>query len=162
MSGCEIDVENLYRQFGAVVLRRCRALLRNEAQAVLATQSTFVMVLQERGWLAHPAPTALVLKLATLACLQQMPPEPHGAFARIARLPQPRRWSRLMSQRRWDDVRVAAVLHVVDGLSLAEAAREAGVCAKRLRRLVDVIGLHDCDGFVGVTGEREVFIAQAS
>lgn len=162
VSGVELDVENLYRQFGAVVLRRCRALLRHEGQAVLATQATFVMVLQERGWLAHPAPTALVLKLATLVCLRQVPQDPHCAFAQIARVPAPSRWARLILGGTWDDLRVAAVLHLVDGLSLAEAAREAGVCAKRLRRFVDFVGLAGCDGLIRVTGEREVVVAQAS
>lgn len=157
MSAGEIDVENLYRQFGAVVMRRCRALLRDEARAVAATQDTFVKVLQDRGWLAHPAPTALVLRWATFACLQALPRGRDDAFARLAGLPKPSRWERLTMRAGWDDLRLAAVLHLVDGLSLAEAAREAGVCANALRRFIDRLAFGNV-----AADESEVLVAHAS
>ena len=43
----KINVEQFYSKYGPMVLRRCRALLRNEEQALDAMQEVFVRVLQK-------------------------------------------------------------------------------------------------------------------
>ena len=43
-----IDVENLYTRYGPMVLRRCRAMLRQEDEAADAMQDVFVRLLGER------------------------------------------------------------------------------------------------------------------
>ena len=41
-----VDVETLYRKYGAMVLRRCRSMLGDEQSAQDATQDVFVALLK--------------------------------------------------------------------------------------------------------------------
>ena len=42
------DFDNLYRQFGPMVLRRCRFLLKNEEKALDAMQDVFVRLIERK------------------------------------------------------------------------------------------------------------------
>lgn len=65
----EIDIEALYRRYGPMVLRRCRALLRNEEDALDAMHETFVRLLRARAHLDDRAPSSLLHQTATRICL---------------------------------------------------------------------------------------------
>ena len=67
-----IDVEALYRKYGAMVLRRCRHLLRNEDAAADAMQETFVRVLRNGKTLTASYPSSLLYRIATNVCLNML------------------------------------------------------------------------------------------
>jgi RNA polymerase sigma-70 factor (ECF subfamily) len=64
-----VDVERYYRVYGPMVLRRCRALLKDEDAAVDAMQDTFVRVLRYGDRLHGKAPSSLLYTIATNVCL---------------------------------------------------------------------------------------------
>jgi RNA polymerase sigma-70 factor (ECF subfamily) len=151
-----IDVDSFYRRYGPMVLRRCRRLLRSDAQAQDAMQDVFVSLLTHGATLEDRAPAGLLLRIATNVCLNRLRtsrrhPEDaddalllqiagagsDGESVTIAR----RMLARLFD--RADALalssRTIAVMHLVDGLTLEEVAAEAGMSVsgvrKRLRTL---------------------------
>jgi RNA polymerase sigma-70 factor (ECF subfamily) len=141
-----------------MVLRRCRALLRNEAKAQDGLQDVFVALLRHQDRLTGETPSALLLRIATNVCLNRLRterrrpedadderlmqiastgggggPGPGGGEARtVAR-------DLLARLFRADDPLAAstqtiAVMHLVDGLTLEEVAREAGLSVSGVRK----------------------------
>ena len=55
-----------------MVLRRCRHLLRSDAQAQDAMQDVFVALLRHQDRLQDEAPSALLLRVATNVCLNRL------------------------------------------------------------------------------------------
>jgi RNA polymerase sigma-70 factor (ECF subfamily) len=66
------DVENLYRRYAPMVMRRCRGMLRDEDTAADAMQETFVQVLRHRKSLDARYPSSLLYRIATNTCLNVM------------------------------------------------------------------------------------------
>ena len=139
-----------------MVLRRCRALLRNDAHAEDALHDVFVAVLRAEADLRDDAPAALLLRVATNVCLNRL----RGARRRpedlddelVLRIAASAGDAEAQAAARSflgkifaaDDPLAAstatiAVMHLRDGLTLEETAREAGMSVsgvrKRLRRL---------------------------
>lgn len=147
-----------------MVLRRCRSLLRDDAQAQDAMQDVFVALLRSHDRLTDEAPAALLLRVATNTCLNRLRGQRTRAedadeerLLRIASTAEGegRSLARdlLAKLFRADDPLAAssqtiAVMHLVDGMTLEEVAREAGMSVsgvrKRLRsvraRLVELEG----------------------
>jgi RNA polymerase sigma factor (sigma-70 family) len=168
-----MDVEGLYERYGPMVLRRCRRLLRNDAQAQDALQDVFVAVLRHEQRLTEEAPSALLLRIATNVCLNRMRsdrrrPEdpdderllriagtadgPAGGAVNEGRSVALDLLGKLFAIERDPlaaSTQTIAVMHLVDGLTLHEVAREAGMSVsgvrKRLRtlraRLVELEGV---------------------
>ncbi|QDG49473.1 sigma-70 family RNA polymerase sigma factor [Persicimonas caeni] len=67
-----IDTKDYYERYGPMVLRRCRALLRNEDDALDAMQETFVKVLENEERLSDDAPSSLLYRMATNVCLNRI------------------------------------------------------------------------------------------
>ena len=67
-----MDVEDLYRRYGPMIMRRCRQLLSDEEQALDATQDVFVQVLQHRRRLEDTYPSILLYRIATNLCLNRI------------------------------------------------------------------------------------------
>jgi RNA polymerase sigma-70 factor (ECF subfamily) len=144
-----IDVEGYYRSHGAMVLRRCRRMLRNEENAVDAMQDTFVNLLRAGDGLSDEAPSSLLLRIATRVCLnrlrtQRRHPEDRDdellhAIAH-AEEPEARSVSRSVLRnifgREQESTRVMAVLHYVDGLTFEEVGQEVGLSAAGVRKRV--------------------------
>jgi RNA polymerase sigma-70 factor (ECF subfamily) len=138
-----------------MVLRRCRALLRSDARAEDAMQDVFVSLLRFEERLTDEAPGALLLRIATNLCLNRLrserrrPEDPDDALVlQIAadEEVEARAASRNLLGKLFgaDDPLAAstgslAVMHLVDGMTLEEVARESGLSVsgvrKRLRRL---------------------------
>jgi len=147
-----IDIENYYRRYGPMVLRRCRSLLRNEDQAMDAMHDTFVELLKARERLEPEAPSSLLFRMATNICLNRIRaarrrPEDANTelINRLASIEETEfRFSaqnlldRLFAREK-PSTRTIAVLHLLDGLTLEEVAREVGLSVsgvrKRLRSL---------------------------
>lgn len=147
-----IDVEAYYRQYGPMVLRRCRALLRHEEKAKDAMQDVFVQLLRNADRLEHHAPSSLLYRIATNVCLNRIrgegrrPEDPSEALLlRIASVDDPERktGARALLARIFRDeqesTRTIAVMHLLDGFTLEEVAAEVGMSVsgvrKRLRTL---------------------------
>ena len=152
-----LDVEGTYVRYGPMVLRRCRRLLRHDAKAQDAMQDVFVSLLRQEARLDESALSALLLRMATNVCLNKLRAERRRPedledelLRRIAAADAGDGESRAVARGllallfRADDplaasTRTIAVMHLVDGLTLEEVAREAGLSVsgvrKRLRTL---------------------------
>ena len=151
-----IDVESFYTRYGPMVLRRCRKLLRHDAQAQDAMQDVFVQVLSHEDRLDDGAPSALLMRIATNVCLNRMrsarrrPEDPDDELLmRIASAgsdAESRTVARGLLSRLFGgegdlgpSSQTIAVMHLVDRMTLDEVAREAGMSVsgvrKRLRTL---------------------------
>jgi RNA polymerase sigma factor (sigma-70 family) len=159
-----LDVEGAYLRYGPMVLRRCRRLLRHDAKAQDAMQDVFVSLLRHGERLDETALSALLLRVATNVCLNKLRTERRhpedrddellqriaatdveggdtGAGTGESRTVASNLLAKLF---RADDplaasTRTIAVMHLVDGLTLEEVAREAELSVsgvrKRLRTL---------------------------
>lgn len=155
-----VNVEELYRRYGPMVLRRCRQLLRNEERAYDAMQDTFVRVLRYQDKLHGTAPSSLLYRIATNVCLNilrslQRHPETKSdeILLSLAGSDEPESrfvvtdWLERIFAGEKADTRTMAVMHYVDGMTLEEVASECGLSVsgvrKRLRTLrarVKVLG----------------------
>ena len=140
-----MNVELLYQKYGPMVLRRCRRLLRDEDRALDAMQDVFVRVLQRQDRLKATYPSSLLYRIATNVCLnrirdQRLDLPGDEVLMHIAGRedPEPRLDARAMLNRLFarhrDSTRTIAVLHFVDGLTLAEVAQEVGMSVSGVRK----------------------------
>jgi len=67
-----VNVESLYRRYGAMVLRRCRQLMGNEDLAADAMQETFERILRSGNKLHARYPSSLLYRIATNVCLNAL------------------------------------------------------------------------------------------
>lgn len=143
-----IDIETYYRQYGPMVLRRCRQMLKDEEAAVDAMQDTFVKLLRYRTQLEHRGPSSLLYTMATNVCLNRIRSmgrkREDAAGERleyIARIPESTSarvaaaslLDRLFSRER-ASTKTMAVLHYVDGMTLAEVADAVGLSVSGVRK----------------------------
>jgi RNA polymerase sigma factor (sigma-70 family) len=150
--GEALDVEALSLRYGAMVLRRCRRLLRDEEEALDACQDVFVRLFVHRRRLDGAFPSSLLYRMATNVCLNRIRtrkrrPESSDeeVLAAIASAESPGGVSDARMVLDWlfgrhpESSRTIAVLHYVDGLTLEEVARETKMSVsgvrKRLRKL---------------------------
>lgn len=141
-----IDVEAYYRRYGPMVLRRCRQLLGGEEPAVDAMQDTFVQLLRHQSWLKDEAPSSLLYRIATNVCLNKLRSDRrryHHTDDLLHRIvtatePEPSILARLRLGRLFggqkDSTQVIAVLHLLDGMTLEEVAREVGLSVSGVRK----------------------------
>lgn len=147
-----IDIEEYYRQFGPMVLRQCRRLLRDEAEALDAMQQTFVRVLERREELHGGAPSSLLYRVATNICLNRIrAASRHAALTEdplvyeIANLPDAGRQAEARNllqrifRRQEASTRQIAAMYWLEGYTHAEVAEAVGLSVsgvrKRLREL---------------------------
>jgi RNA polymerase sigma factor (sigma-70 family) len=138
-----IDVEALYRRYGPMVLRRCRRLLRDEDEALDVAQDVFVRLIKGRRRLTDRFPSSLLYRMATNLCLNRIrdrrrqPALPGDEvlqrIAMMSDLDTPMLLERLFG-RHPESTRTMAVLHYVDGMTLAEVARECGFSVSGVRK----------------------------
>jgi len=150
-----VDVEDLYRRYGPMVLRRCRALLKDEERAVEAMQDTFVQVLRRQDTLEVSAPSSLLYRIATNTCLNRIrsrkrhPEHPDDdLLVRIASASddEGRGVARLMLDRIFANerpsTRTMAVMHLLDGMTLQEVADEHGLSVSGVRKRLRTLRTH--------------------
>ncbi|MBN2716250.1 MAG: sigma-70 family RNA polymerase sigma factor [Deltaproteobacteria bacterium] len=142
-----IDVESYYRQYGPMVLRRCRNLLKSEEAAVDAMQDTFVQLLRYKERLKDEAPSSLLYRMATNVCLNRIRSagrKKEDADTEMlhqiacAEVPEERfmaanLMNRLFSKHQ-ESTRTIAVLHLLDGMTLQEVANEVGMSVSGVRK----------------------------
>jgi RNA polymerase sigma-70 factor (ECF subfamily) len=150
-----IDIQELYRSHGPMVLRRCRRLLYDEAAAADAMHDVFVELLRRRDTLHEQNPASLLLITATNRCLNRLrtirrrPEDSEAALlldiAAFGRTDgsEDRALARRLLDRilggESESTRLIAVLRFVDQMTLEEVAAEVGLSVaavrKRLRRV---------------------------
>ena len=142
-----VNVEGFYRKYGPMVLRRCRALLRDEDMALDAMQDVFVQVLRRQETLHDSAPSSLLYRIATNVCLNTLRKKKRGPInaedtmiLQIAGHDQPEERvlaghfiDRLFSGQK-ESTRSIAVYHYVDGMTLQETAELVGLSVSGIRK----------------------------
>ena len=142
-----MDVDELYRQYGPMVIRRCRQLLRDEDQALDAAQDVFVRLLERRDRLRDAYPSRLLYRMATNLCLNRIrdakrrqTTADQDLLERIAdlddaegRIEARSMLARLFGQQQ-ESTRTMAVLHYVDRMTLEEVAGEVGMSVSGVRK----------------------------
>jgi RNA polymerase sigma-70 factor (ECF subfamily) len=142
-----VDVEEHYRRYGPMVLRRCRRLLRNEEKALDAMHDVFVRLLASESKLDASAPSALLFRIATNVCLNQLRTERRHPEDREDALlltiaasedTEQRSIARtLLSRalgREVESTQTIAVLHLLDRMTLEEVAAEVGMSVSGVRK----------------------------
>lgn len=147
-----LDVHHLYERYGPMVLRRCRHLLRDEEQALDAMQDVFVALIRNEAVLDSSAPSSLLLRMSTNVCLNKIrsrkrkPEDSDEALLQHIATSgdlENRSLAGLILRGIFGDepesTRTMAVMHLVDGMTYEEVAREVGLSVsgvrKRLRNL---------------------------
>jgi RNA polymerase sigma-70 factor, ECF subfamily len=125
------------------VVRRCRQLLRDPDEAWDVAQEVFVRLLKGRERLHGQYPGSLVFRVATNLCLNRLrdrrrAPRHAGdellhAIATRTDLDAPLVLDRIF-RRHPESTRTMAVLHHLDGMTLAEVARECGMSVSGVRK----------------------------
>ena len=146
------DVERLCERYGPMVYRRCLRLLRDEDEAMDACQDVFVRVLERRGHLDARYPSSLLYRIATNLCLNRIRDRRRRAataddegLERIASVEdcESATDARLLLERLFgrqpESSRTIAVLHFVDGLTLAQVAEVVGMSVSGVRRRLRVL-----------------------
>lgn len=152
------DFDTLYRQFGPMVLRRCRFLLKNEEKALDAMQDVFVRLIERKEKIQDVC-SSLLYTMATNVCLNKIRADKLRSgpeFDVIAELVEDSSSSLdeekietsilldcIFSERDSKD-RQIAILHYVDGYTLEETAEKMKMSVsgirKRLNKLREYAG----------------------
>jgi len=154
-----LDVEDIFRKYGPMVNRRCNQLLRDPAEAEDISQEVFLRLLERKETLTGEFPSSLLWNIATRLCLNRIRDRKrHGTdvdssdlLDRIASLDDD--FARLeagnfldrLFDRHPESTRTIAVLHLLDGMTLEEVAREVKMSVsgvrKRIRTLRSTLNL---------------------
>jgi RNA polymerase sigma-70 factor (ECF subfamily) len=152
-----VDVDELFRKYWPMVLRRCRQMLGDNDSAADIAQEVFIIVFDKQDALHADHPVSLLWRIATNQCLKAMQryayrhkvPDGESLLARIACASddEERHASRGVLRKLFgqhpESSRTIAVLHLVDGFTLEETARMVNMSVngvrKRLRALRDTL-----------------------
>ena len=134
-----LDIEQFYRRYGPMVLRRCERLLRDPEKAADAMHDVFVEILRRKETLTDTAPSSLLLQTATNLCrkpedkeeelLMQIASAEDPAGSAVARS----LLARIFRSEKASTGTIA-VLHLLDGLTLEEVAAEVGMSVSGVRK----------------------------
>ncbi len=151
----QIDIAEYYRKYGPMVLRRCRALLKDEDLAMDAMQDVFVKLMQNKDRLKGTYPSSLLFTMATNVCLNIIRYEKSrpvaGGGDDVLRLIAANEnfesrigimdyLERIFAKEKASTGEIA-VMHYVDKMTLDEVAEISGLSVsgvrKRLRKLTE-------------------------
>lgn len=137
-----------------MVLRRCRALLRDEALAHDTMQDVFVQLVLHQGRLSHSAPSSLLYRMATNTCLNRLRSKKRrgehsdALLERIACADRTEERSIAgqllvrIFQKEQASTGAIAVMHLLDGMSLNEVAQEVGMSVSGVRKRLRTLRAH--------------------
>jgi RNA polymerase sigma factor (sigma-70 family) len=151
-----IDVEDCYRRYGPMVLRRCRQLLKSEERATEAMQDVFVQLVRKQDRIEDRGLSSLLYRMATntsLNLIRSRKRRPEDAdsdlVGRIAMAPRQSGGlanARLMLDRIFstekDSTREMAVMHLVDGYTLEEVAGHFDMSVSGVRKRLRTLKAH--------------------
>lgn len=130
-----------------MVLRRCRAMLKDEDRARDAMHDVFVQLLRSHERLRHDAPSSLLFRVATNICLNKIRGSGRRAetadtelITRIAAAGDTERQAgarsllRRLFRGQPESSAMIATLHLHDGMTLEQVAREVGMSVSGVRK----------------------------
>lgn len=142
------DFDNLYRQYGPMVLRRCRTLLKNEEKALDAMQDVFVRLIERKEKISKIC-SSFLYTVATNVCLNKINADSLRSgpdFDVIAEIIEDNTnpaveekvetsviLDCIFSERDSKDKQLA-ILHYVDGCTLEETAKAMKMSVSGVRR----------------------------
>jgi len=145
----EIDIEEFYRRYGPMVLRRCRQLLRNEERAKDATQEVFAKLLLNKRQLKNQYPSSLLFRISTNTCLNMIRDhrnrhlfDSEDTLESIAAYDESEKKVLMQDilnkifKKEKPSTREIAVMHFVDGMTLQEVAAEIGLSVSGIRKRI--------------------------
>jgi RNA polymerase sigma-70 factor (ECF subfamily) len=144
----KLQLDTLYRTYAPMVLRRCRTLLKNEEEALDVMQDVFFRILARKEDLELGTPSSLLWNTATRLCLNVIRDKKrHGTtdssedlLSSIANLDdeseihEHRSLLSHLFRHEPKSSQLIAVLHLVDGMTLEETAREVGMSVSGVRK----------------------------
>ena len=146
-----LDLEDLYRRYGDLVLGRCRSLLRNDADAQEVAQEVFLRVWRYRdSFRGESSPSTWLFKVTTTTCLNRLRtrrrhPEdlvddeiPTGSTDTLLGALEVRQLLDLVLAEEDDGTVDAVVYHYVDGMTHDEAGELLGVSGAAVRKRIAV------------------------
>lgn len=151
----DLDIEELYQEYGPMVLRRCRWILKDEDKAFDAMQDVFVQLLKKKNTLRNIHLTSLLYRIATNICLNRIRydtrhPETknENLIHNIAaaddfetRVQLKDLLERIFHGQK-ESTRTIALLHLVDGMTLQEVANEVGLSVSGVRKRLRTLKAH--------------------
>ena len=146
------DFDSLYRQYGPMVLRRCRFLLRNEEAAVDAMQDVFLRLFERKEKLSVVG-SSFFYTVATRVCLNKLrsskrnsPADVEVILTEISSNAEQNHedvvdasiiLDAIFSDEKDDKTKQIAVLHYVDGMTLAETAEYMKMSVSGIRKRLE-------------------------
>lgn len=144
------DFSELYRKYGPMVLRRCRALLKDEEKALDAMQDVFVRIIESKCKIKEVC-SSLFYVTATRICLNKIRSDKLRSgpdfdlisetiaddFSETERekIEAGMILENIFAGRDKKDSLIA-VLHFVDGLTLEETAEQVGMSVSGVRKRI--------------------------
>lgn len=143
-----LDFAQLYEQFGPMVLRRCRFLVKDEETALDCMQDTFVRLFERKDTLQGVC-SSLFYTVATSVCLNKIRANKLRSGPQIDELVNLIEDTKHANHEEVVDAsllldaiftdtkegtQVMAVLHYVDGLTLEQTAQEVGMSVSGVRK----------------------------
>lgn len=143
-----LDVADLYRRYGDLVLSRCRSLLRNEADAQEAMQTVFLQVHRHRDrFRGEASPSTFLWKVATHTCLnglrtrsrrredpvEEFPPPPTDAMIDPVAV---RDLCRHLLNGEDETTALCVIYHFVDGMTHDETGELVGLGGAAVRKRI--------------------------
>ena len=142
-----INVEEYYRKYGPMVLRRCRTLLSNEDKALDAMQEVFIKLIKKENELMDNSPSSLLYRIATNTCFNILRSKKRnihinndeillniaGKDDHVKLVLTNHFLDRLFEEEK-ETTRLIAVMHYVDGLTLEETASQIGLSVSGVRK----------------------------
>lgn len=144
-----IDVADLYRRYGDIVLGRCRNLLRNEADARDATQEVFLRLHRYRdSFRGDASPSTYLFKITTSTCLNRLRTRRRRPEDPVEELPENGSTDSLLDTVALRDLlhrlmdgaddrtRECLVYHYVDGMTHDEVGGLVGLSGAAVRKRI--------------------------
>jgi RNA polymerase sigma factor (sigma-70 family) len=148
-----IDIDHCYRRYGAMVYRRCHALVRDAQLAEDVMQDVFVKLCNHRERLEDQGLSSLLYRIATHESLNAIrskkrrrdaPLEPLVEQLAVLGDDENRTGARQLLDRLFGGVqestRVIALLHLHDGLTLEQVAAQTGMSVSGVRKRLRGVG----------------------
>jgi RNA polymerase sigma factor (sigma-70 family) len=140
------EIELLYNKYGPMVIRRCCFLLKDEQVAVDISHEVFMKIIEKKEELDLSQPSSLLYRMATNLCLnyirdhKKYDEDSSDILDTIAQYEDIEHETAIKSllnkvfKNQTESTRTIAVMHLLDGFTLEETAKEVGLSVSGVRK----------------------------
>jgi RNA polymerase sigma-70 factor (ECF subfamily) len=145
-----IDIESYYIQYGPMVLRRCRRMLKNEQSAFDAMHEVFLRLVSNQNRLTGQYPSALLYRIATNVCLNLIRNDKKHSLNEYVHIlhnisffenqeqeSSARYLLKYILEKEQETPRKIAVLYFVNGMTIKEIAETLGLSISGVHKHLD-------------------------